>query len=129
MSFDTDKCKLSQNNFTLGYKAADFQLHTHVNDGAEFGGSIYQKVNEKIEMSIHLVWTASSKNTHFGIAAKYKLDCRTSLSAKVNNASLIGLVYTQTLWPGVKLTLSALTDGKNFNAGGHKVGLGFELEA
>ena len=30
MSFDTDKCKLSQNNFTLGYKAADFQLHTHV---------------------------------------------------------------------------------------------------
>ena len=54
MSFDTDKCKLSQNNFTLGYKAADFQLHTHVNDGAEFGGSIYQKVNEKIEMSINL---------------------------------------------------------------------------
>lgn len=30
---------------------------------------------------------------------------------------------------GVKLTLSALVDGKNFNAGGHKVGLGFELEA
>ncbi|KAM7240006.1 hypothetical protein CapIbe_009501 [Capra ibex] len=97
MSFDTDKCKLSQNNFTLGYKAADFQLHTHVNDGAEFGGSIYQKVNEKIEMSIHLVWTASSKNTHFGIAAKYKLNCRTFLCAKVNNASLTGLGYTQTL--------------------------------
>lgn len=32
-------------------------------------------------------------------------------------------------FPGVKLTLSALIDGKNFNAGGHKVGLGFELEA
>ena len=30
---------------------------------------------------------------------------------------------------GVKLTLSALIDGKNFNAGGHKVGLGFELDA
>jgi hypothetical protein len=30
---------------------------------------------------------------------------------------------------GVKLTLSALIDGKNFNAGGHKVGMGFELEA
>ena len=97
MSFDTDKCKLSQNNFTLGYKAADFQLHTHVNDGTEFGGSIYQKVNEKIEMSINLTWTASSNNTCFGIAAKYKLDCRTSLCVKVNNASLIGLGYTQTI--------------------------------
>lgn len=35
-----------------------------------------------------------------------------------------------TLTPaGVKLTLSGLIDGKNVNGGGHKVGLGFELEA
>ncbi|XP_068416766.1 voltage-dependent anion-selective channel protein 3-like isoform X2 [Eschrichtius robustus] len=100
MGLDTAKSKLSQNNFTLGYKAADYQLHTHVNDGIEFGGWIYQK-----------------------------LDCRTSLSAKVNNASLIGLGYTQTLRPGVKLTLSALIHGKNFSAEGHKLRLGFELEA
>uniref|UniRef100_A0A8D2D8H8 Non-selective voltage-gated ion channel VDAC3 n=1 Tax=Sciurus vulgaris TaxID=55149 RepID=A0A8D2D8H8_SCIVU len=112
MSFDTAKSKLSQNNFTLGYKAANFQLHTHVNDGTEFGGSIYQKVHEKIQMSINLAWTAGSNNTHFGIAAKYKLDCRISLSAKVNNTSLIGLGYTQTLQPGGKLNLTALIDGR-----------------
>ena len=77
MSFDTDKCKLSQNNFTLGYKAADFQLHTHVNDGAEFGGSIYQKVNEKIEMSIHLVWTASSTDPRAALLSYVlKMKCR-----------------------------------------------------
>ena len=28
----------------------------------------------------------------------------------------------------MKPTLSAIINGKNFNAGGHKVGLGFELE-
>ncbi|KAB0362362.1 hypothetical protein FD754_006518, partial [Muntiacus muntjak] len=88
MSFDTAKSKLSQSNFTLRL--------------------IYQKVNEKIRISINLV---------------------TSLSAKVNNASLIGLGYTQTLQPGVKLTLSALIDSKNFSARGHKIGLRFELEA
>uniref|UniRef100_A0A8C6C070 Non-selective voltage-gated ion channel VDAC3 n=1 Tax=Monodon monoceros TaxID=40151 RepID=A0A8C6C070_MONMO len=129
MSLDTAKLKLSQNNFTLGYRAADYQLHTHMNDGIEFGGWIYQKVNKKIETSINLAWTAGRNNTRFGIAVKYKLDCRTSLSAKVNNASLIGLGCTQALQPGVKLTLSALIHGKNFSAGGHKVGLGFELEA
>lgn len=32
-------------------------------------------------------------------------------------------------FPGVKLTLSGLVDGKNINAGGHKLGLGLELEA
>uniref|UniRef100_A0A8C3JXB8 Non-selective voltage-gated ion channel VDAC3 n=1 Tax=Calidris pygmaea TaxID=425635 RepID=A0A8C3JXB8_9CHAR len=129
MAFDTAKSKLSQNNFALGYKARDFQLHTNVNDGTEFGGSIYQKVNDKVETSVNLAWTAGSNNTRFGIAAKYQPDDKTSIVAKVNNASLIGVGYTHALRPGVKLTLSGLIDGKNFSAGGHKVGLGFELEA
>ncbi|KAG5834079.1 hypothetical protein ANANG_G00257460 [Anguilla anguilla] len=129
MAFDTAKSKLAQNNFALGYKAGDFQLHTSVNDGAEFGGSIYQKVSEQLETAVSLAWTAGSNNTRFGIGAKYQLDKDASLSAKVNNASLIGIGYTQSLRPGVKVTVSALVDGKNVSAGGHKVGLGFELEA
>lgn len=38
MSFDTANSRLSQNNFALSCKAADLQLHTHANDGTEFGG-------------------------------------------------------------------------------------------
>nr|XP_033804983.1 voltage-dependent anion-selective channel protein 3 [Geotrypetes seraphini]XP_033804984.1 voltage-dependent anion-selective channel protein 3 [Geotrypetes seraphini]XP_033804985.1 voltage-dependent anion-selective channel protein 3 [Geotrypetes seraphini]XP_033804987.1 voltage-dependent anion-selective channel protein 3 [Geotrypetes seraphini]XP_033804988.1 voltage-dependent anion-selective channel protein 3 [Geotrypetes seraphini]XP_033804989.1 voltage-dependent anion-selective channel pro len=129
MAYDTSKYKVVLNNFALGYRAGDFQLHTNVNDGTEFGGSIYQKVAENVETSVNLAWTAGSNNTRFGIAVKYQWDVDTSLSAKVNNASLIGVGYTQSLRPGVKLTLSALVDGKNFNGGGHKVGIGFELEA
>ncbi|XP_058715243.1 voltage-dependent anion-selective channel protein 3 isoform X3 [Poecile atricapillus] len=128
-AFDTAKYKLSQNNFALGYKAGDFQLHTYVNDGTEFGGSIYQKINNKVETSVNLAWTAGSNNTRFGFAGKYQMDEKTSVVAKVNNASLIGIGYTHALRPGVKLTLSGLIDGKNFSAGGHKIGLGFELEA
>lgn len=30
MAFDTAKSRLAQNNFALGYKAGDFQLHTNV---------------------------------------------------------------------------------------------------
>lgn len=30
MAFDTAKSKLVQNNFALGFKAQDFQLHTNV---------------------------------------------------------------------------------------------------
>uniref|UniRef100_A0A8P4GML3 Non-selective voltage-gated ion channel VDAC2 n=1 Tax=Dicentrarchus labrax TaxID=13489 RepID=A0A8P4GML3_DICLA len=129
MSFDTAKSKMTQNNFAIGYKTGDFQLHTNVNDGAEFGGSIYQKVSDKLETAVNLAWTAGSNSTRFGIAAKYQLDKDASVSAKVNNNSLVGVGYTQTLRPGVKLTLSGLVDGKNINAGGHKLGLGLELEA
>jgi voltage-dependent anion channel protein 2 len=35
----------------------------------------------------------------------------------------------QKLRDGVTLTLSTLIDGKNFQQGGHKVGLALELEA
>lgn len=30
MSFDTAKSKMTQNNFAIGYKTGDFQLHTNV---------------------------------------------------------------------------------------------------
>uniref|UniRef100_A0A4W4FCR9 Non-selective voltage-gated ion channel VDAC3 n=1 Tax=Electrophorus electricus TaxID=8005 RepID=A0A4W4FCR9_ELEEL len=129
IAFDTAKSTLVQNNFALSYKEGDFQLHTSVNDGTEFGGSVYQKVSDQLETAVTLAWTAGSNNTHFGIAAKYQLDSDASLSAKVNNTSLIGIGYTQRLRPEVKVTLSALIDGKNFSAGDHKVGLGFEVEA
>ncbi|XP_065526750.1 voltage-dependent anion-selective channel protein 2 isoform X1 [Lathamus discolor] len=129
MTFDSAKSKLTRNNFSVGYKTGDFQLHTNVNDGSEFGGSIYQKVSDSLETAVNLAWTAGSNSTRFGIAAKYKLDSTASISAKVNNSSLVGVGYTQTLRPGVKLTLSALIDGKSINAGGHKLGLGLELEA
>ena len=48
--------------------------------------------------------------------------------AKINNSSQIGLGYQQKIRDGVTITLSALIDGKNFNQGGHKVGLALELE-
>ncbi|XP_007558396.1 voltage-dependent anion-selective channel protein 2-like [Poecilia latipinna] len=129
MTFDSAKSKMTQSNFAIGYKTGDFQLHTNINDGSEFGGSIYQKVNKDLETAVNLAWTAGSNSTRFGIAAKYQLDSSASVSAKVNNSSLVGVGYTQTLRPGMKLTLSALVDGKNINAGGHKLGLGLELEA
>lgn len=50
------------------------------NDGAEFGGSVYQKVNDRLETAITLAWTAGSNNTRFGVAAKYQLDEDASVS-------------------------------------------------
>uniref|UniRef100_A0A2K5F0A6 Non-selective voltage-gated ion channel VDAC1 n=1 Tax=Aotus nancymaae TaxID=37293 RepID=A0A2K5F0A6_AOTNA len=121
--------QVMQSNFAVGYKTDEFQLHINVNDGTEFGGSIYQKVNKKMETAVNLAWTAGNSNTGFGIAAKYQIDPEACFLAKVNNSSLIGLGYTQTLKPGIQLTLSVLLDGKDINAGGRKLGLGLEFQA
>lgn len=126
--FDTQKTKFTKNNFALGYVSDDFGLHTNVDNGKDFGGSIYQKVSNELECGVSMKWSAGSSDTLFGVGSKYKLDNDASLHAKINNKSLIGLGYTQKLRPGVVLTLSAAIDGQNFNAGGHKVGLALELE-
>ncbi|XP_072037865.1 non-selective voltage-gated ion channel VDAC2-like isoform X2 [Amphiura filiformis] len=129
VSFDTSKSKLTRSNFAMGYKTGDFQLHTCVNEGTDFCGSVYQKVNDNLETAINVGWTSGTNTTRFALGAKYCLDADSSLRAKVSNTSQIGLGYTHQLRDGVKLTLSALIDGKSLNQGGHKLGLGVELEA
>lgn len=99
------------------------------NDGQEFNGSIFHKVNANLSGGVQLSWASGSNATKFGIGAQYNLDKDASVRAKVNNASQIGLGYQQKLRDGITLTLSTLVDGKNFNAGGHKIGLALELEA
>jgi len=44
------------------------------NDGAEFGGSLYQRINDDLEGGVNLAWTAGNSATRFGLAAKYTLD-------------------------------------------------------
>ncbi|XP_046990051.1 voltage-dependent anion-selective channel-like [Schistocerca americana] len=128
-AFDSQKSKLTKNNISLGYSASDFILHTNVNDGQEFGGSIYQKVNSQLEAGAQLAWFAGTNETNFGIGCKYSIDRESSIRAKVNNASQIGIGYSQKIREGITVSLSALIDGKNFNQGGHKIGVALEMEA
>lgn len=129
MSFDTSKSKLTKSNFAVGYTTGDFTLHTSVDDGSDFTGSVFQRVNKDLETGVLLNWTAGSNATKFGLAAKYIADKDTTIRAKVNNNSQIGLAYEQKIRDGVSLTLSTLVEGRNFNQGGHKIGLGLDFSA
>jgi len=128
-SFNSQTTKLVANNFAIGYVGKEFAVHSNVNNGQEFAGSIYHKVNPDLGCGVQLSWSAGSNNTRFSIGAQYNLDKDATVRAKVDNSSQIGLGYQQKLRDGITLTLSTLIDGKNFNAGGHKIGAALELEA
>uniref|UniRef100_H2Y8G2 Uncharacterized protein n=1 Tax=Ciona savignyi TaxID=51511 RepID=H2Y8G2_CIOSA len=127
-AFDTNKSVLTKNNVAVGYNGSDFQCLSTMNDGSEFGGSIYQSVNDKLAVGVQLSWSAGQNNTKFGAAAKYNIDSDASISAKANVVGQVGFGYSHKLRQGVKLTLSSLVDAKNLNGGGHKMGLGLEFE-
>jgi hypothetical protein len=114
------------------------------NDGNEVGGSLYQRLNNQLETGVQVAWTPATNQTRFALASKYQLDSQSAIGAKVNNICQLGLSFQQLLRPGmhsiffllisndnlgVKLTLSGLFEARNLNAGGHKVGLGLEVEA
>jgi len=126
--FNTARSLLTKNNFAVGFRAKDFTLYANMNDANEVGGSVYQRINDRLETGVQLAWTAGSNQTRFAFASKYQLDPQTVVGAKVNNICQVGLSFQQLLRPGVKLTLSALFEARNLNTGGHKVGLGLELD-
>lgn len=45
----------------------------------EFSGSVYQRVNDRLESGINLGWTAGNNVTRFGLGCLYKLDKDSSL--------------------------------------------------
>lgn len=86
-------------------------------------------MNSDLAVGVQLAWNNSSNATKLGLGATFNLDKDATVRAKVNNDSQIGLGYQQKLREGVVLSLSTLVDGKNFNAGGHKIGVALELNA
>jgi voltage-dependent anion channel protein 2 len=51
------------------------------------------------------------------------------VQAKVNNAGILGLGFTQTLRPGVKASIAGSFDTTRFGDNAHKLGLSLTLEA
>lgn len=128
-AFDTQRNKLTKNNVAIGFAASDFTLHTAMDNGCDFNGSIYHKVKPNLQGAINVAWNSSNNVTQLGIGAKYDLDEDASVRAKINSHLQVGLGYQQKLREGVTLILSTNIDGKNFGSGGHKIGFALDLQA
>lgn len=129
VNFDLRAKKLGGANVALGYISDDFTIHTTANNGQEFTGSIYQKLNSQTQTGMQVTFNNGSSVANFAFGCIYKLDSQTSLRAKVNNNSQIGLGMSHQLNSGITLHLSTILDGKNFTQGGHKFGVGLEIAA
>jgi len=48
-------------------------------DGSEFAGSVFHRINSRLETAVHIDWTVASSETKFGVGAKYCPDRDTTL--------------------------------------------------
>lgn len=128
IAYDSAKSKLTKNNVGLSMAGNDYVFFANVNDGQVFGSSVFKKLSPELECGFTLGWTASANTTSIGVGTKYQIDETSCVRAKLNNSRQVGLGYQQKISDGISLTLSTLIDGKNFNQGGHKVGLSLEFQ-
>lgn len=70
------------------------------NDSNEVGGSVYQRINDRLETGVQLAWTAGTNQTRLALASKYQLDSQTAVGVKVNNVCHVGLSFQQLLRAG-----------------------------
>merc|ERR1712142_1103162 len=129
MSFGTAKSKLAKNNFAVGHIGSDSAISTTINDGNVITGSYSHKLSPSLEAAAQISLTSSTNVVTVGLAGKYALDSATIVRGKISDNGQIGLSYQQDLRAGITLNLSTLIEGSNLNGGGHKVGLGVDLEA
>jgi len=127
-TFDTANSKLTATNFSCGRQVGDYAGHAFVNDGTEFGASVYHKVSPNVEIGSQFGWTTGDQSTRYGLAAQYKPTTDLTVRAKINNTSHVAIAATHSLSPKLKLTLSSQFSLHQFHDGGHKVGIGLEYE-
>lgn len=87
-------------------------------------------MNGDVEAGAKAIWDKkSSANVAIEVGTKYNLDKSSFLKAKVNNAGILGLGFSQTLRDGVKLGLGGSFDTARLNENVHKLGFSLTLEA
>lgn len=70
------KIDLQDVSFAVGRKTPDYALHSFIKrSGAEFGASIYHRVNTFMELGAQFGWTMGERSaTNFGLASRFTAD-------------------------------------------------------
>jgi len=136
-SYNVTAGSISRYAAALGYNAPEYSVTLHgLNNFNTFSASYYHRVSRDVEAGAKAVY--DSKSTHGGVVlevgSKTQLDPSSYIKAKINNAGVIGLDYTQTLRPGIKASFALALDSQKLNdpsppGVAHKVGVHFVFDS
>lgn len=128
-SYDVSNSKLAASNIGVTYSKGDFALYSGVADSAKYTGSVHYKVSDKLSTAALLQWASGSSSSSLTVCGKYQIDSGSHLKAKLDNNLCLGVSYSQSIRPGVEMTLSGLVNAKSLEQGGHKFGLSLNFDA
>jgi voltage-dependent anion channel protein 2 len=125
--YDSSKGAISSTKFAVSYVESDLTVSSSIINGSDVEGAVYHVPNKSVAAGLKFSWNQSNA-TNFELAGKYRLDSQSFVKAKINKALNLGLSYTQTLTPGVSITLATLVKGADLQGDGHQLGLTLTFE-
>lgn len=125
----TPKSVLGDGSLAAGYSKNDLTMHWALCDGRILEGSVFHRVNDRLETGVELGWTAAQRSTFFGFGAKYCPDKDTTVRVKLQSGNKVGMSYQYNIQEGISLTLSALLETRREQTKGHKFGLSLDFTA
>jgi len=136
-AYDVTGGRISHYAAAIGYNAPDYAVTVHgLHNFNTFHASYYHKVNADVEAGAKAVYNtkATTPGVALEVGGKVYLDSAAFLKAKINNAGVLALGYTQALRPGVKVSLGLALDTHKLNdhahpGPAHTVGAQFVFES
>ncbi|KAJ7643941.1 voltage-dependent ion-selective channel [Roridomyces roridus] len=136
-AYNVTEGKINRYALAAGFNAPEYAVTLHaLNDLKSFSASYYHRVSKDVEAGAKAVY--DPKLTNGGVAievgTKTYLDNAAFVKAKINNAGVLALGYTQSLRPGLKASFGVAVDTQKLNEVDpvghvHKVGLSFVFES
>jgi len=117
-SYNVTAGNISRYAAALGYNAPEYSVTLHgLNNFNTFSASYYHRVSGEVEAAAKAVY--DTKSNHHGVllevGSKTHLDKTTAIKAKINNAGVIGLGYSQDLRKGIKASFALALDTQKLN--------------
>ncbi|KAJ7017314.1 eukaryotic porin/Tom40 [Mycena alexandri] len=136
-AYNVTEGRISRYQLAAGFNAPEYAVTLHaLNDLKSFSASYYHRVSPDVEAGAKAVY--DTKHTNGGVAievgTKTYLDSAAFVKAKINNAGVLALGYTQSLRPGLKASFGLALDTQKLNeveptGQVHKVGMSFVFES
>ncbi|KAG0236343.1 voltage-dependent ion-selective channel [Mortierella sp. GBAus27b] len=139
VAYDANASYITRFAAAAGFTAPEYAVTLHANNSFKvFSASYYHRINADLEAGGKAVWDTKAAPAAgptakgpvaLEVGAKLYLDRNAFVKAKVNNAGVLGLGYTQSIRKGVKVSIGGLFDTTKLNQAAHKLGLSVVFEA
>lgn len=136
-AYNVTEGKVTRYAAALGYSAPEYAVTLHgLNNLNTFAASYYHRVSPDVEAGAKAIFDpkVNPSGVTLEVGTKAYLDSAAFVKAKINSCGILGLGYTQTLRPGVKVSCGLTLDTQRLNqiaptSPAHKAGISLTFDA